>query len=163
MYNQGVFLNDAVIQEKAHRLQCSLNLSAEPAARTTCTFSNGWLHAFKKRYNLKQYSCHGEAGDADVEGANAALPGLRQLTSQYCISNIFNADEFGLFYTAAPRKSIAPGQLRGKKKSKQRVTFLVCANVDGTEQVPPLMIGKAHRMVVLWEDGSGGFGHRLRQ
>ena len=30
-------------------------------------------------------------------------------------------------------------------KSKQRVTFLVCANVDSTEFVPPIMIGKARR------------------
>ena len=61
------------------------------------------------------------------------------------MNDIFNADEFRLYYFAAPTTTIGPGPLFGQKKSKQRITFLVYANVDDTEFMPPLMIGKACR------------------
>ena len=61
------------------------------------------------------------------------------------MNDVFNADEFGLFYTAAPTKTIGPVALPGKKKAKHRVTFLVCTNIHGTERVQPLMIGKVTR------------------
>ena len=146
MWQCGVFLSDVVIQEKARRLQCSLNQSALRAEyHTSCTFSNGWLYAFKQRHNLKCHKSHGELGDADHEGAAIALPELRLLAQQFHLRDIFNADEFGLYYSASPTQTIGPGPIPGNNKSKKRVTFLVCSNVDGTEYIPPLMIGKAKR------------------
>lgn len=55
MWEKSLFLNDAVIQEKAHRLQTSYNLQVEESPRKHCTFSNGWLDSFKKRYGFKQH------------------------------------------------------------------------------------------------------------
>ena len=49
------------------------------------------------------------------------------------------------YYTTAPTKAIGPAPLPGKKKEKQRLIFLVCTTVDGTEKVIVLMIGKAKR------------------
>ena len=65
MWDHGVFLTDDVIKEKAGRTQETLNLFVPPSLRTTITFSNGWLHAFKKRHSFKCYKSHGESGDAD--------------------------------------------------------------------------------------------------
>ena len=115
MWRTGVFLTGNVIQEKGRRLQRSLNLTLPEDERTELKFSNGWLHAFNNRHKFKSYNSHGEMGDADQRGADAALPELRQLASQYALNDIFNADEFGLFYAAAPTKTIGPAPLPGKK------------------------------------------------
>lgn len=88
---------------------------------------------------------HGESGDADIKGAREALPELRRLASEYRPSDVFNVDECGLYYTAAPTKTVGPAPLPGRKKSKERVTFLMCTNSDGSERFPPLMIGKARQ------------------
>jgi len=145
MWERGIYLNESLIVEKGKRLQCSLNLSLPLPECTNILFSNGWIHSFKKRHNFSCHKSHGEEADADRAGAMTALPYLRHLTSQYHLNDIFNADEFGLYYTAAPTSTIGPGPLLGRKKSKERITFLVCANVDGSEYVPPLMIGRARR------------------
>ena len=145
MWHRGVFLTDEVIQEKGRRLQSSLNLFNSPEEQTHIRFSNGQIDAFKKRHQFKCYKSHGEGGDADHPGAEAALPQLRQLAGQFQLADIFYADEFGLFYTQAPRRTIGPAPLLGRKNSKARLTFLVCTNVDGTDKLPPLMIGRARR------------------
>ena len=54
---------------------------------------------------FKCYKSHSEVGDAYHIGAEAALPGLREVASLYKLNDIFNADEFGLFYTAPPTKT----------------------------------------------------------
>ena len=69
-------------------------------------FSNGWLYLFKQRHNLKCFKSYEEQEDADDEGARAAMPRFWQLAAQYSLADIFNADEFGLCYSAAPKSTI---------------------------------------------------------
>ncbi len=145
MWNLGVFLNENLIQEKARKIQCALNESLQPQEQSNMQFSNGWLYLLKQRQNFKCYKSHGDQGDADDAGACAALPRLRQLAAQYSLADIFNADEFGLCYSAAPKSTIGPGRLPGRKVNKDRATFLVCTNVDGSESLPPLLVGRARR------------------
>ena len=139
-----MFFSDAALQEKAHRLQCSLNQSARISEdRPSCMFSNSWLYTFKQRYTLQCHSSHGELGDADHEMTAGDLSELRYLVQQYHLRNIFNADEFALYYSASRTQTIGPAPVPANKKWKKRVTFLICFNLDGTEYVPPLMIRKA--------------------
>ena len=99
------------------------------------------IYAFKQRNNLKCYKSHGEAGGADVAAVDRELLSIRSRLSHYCINNIFNADEFALFYNLTPTSTIGPARLLNRKKEKQRVTFLACCNGDGTEKQPPLVVG----------------------
>ena len=137
MWECGVFLTDIMIQEKARRLQYAFNLLVPRTKQTNLAFSNGWLHLFKKRNGFKCYKSHGEQADADHDGARAALPRLRQLTAQYALKDIYNADEFGLFYSAAPKSTIGKQPLPGRKMNKDRASFLLCTNVDGTDNYTP--------------------------
>ena len=59
--------------------------------------------------------------------------------------NIFNIDEFGLFFNLMPDKTyVLKGEsCHGGIRSKQRLTVLVGANLDGTEKLPLLVIGKS--------------------
>ena len=36
-------------------------------------------------------------------------------------------------------------RLKGKKQNKDRVTFLLCCNSDGSERLPPLVVGCSAR------------------
>ncbi|XP_037568125.1 tigger transposable element-derived protein 6-like [Dermacentor silvarum] len=59
--------------------------------------------------------------------------------------DLFNADETALFYQMLPQKTLAlkGDRCQGGKQSKVRVTVLLCANMDGSEKVPALVIGKS--------------------
>lgn len=56
-------------------------------------------------------------------------------------------DECGLFYNMLPDKTYAyKGEnCNGGKVSKERLTILVGANMDGTEKLPILVIGKSKK------------------
>ena len=99
--------------------------------------------AVQEKNNLRCFKSHGESGDADHGAANTALPYLRRLSATYSLSNIYNSDEFGLWTSKPPRTTIGPHALTGRKNVKERLTFLACTNADGTDRLPPLVIGRA--------------------
>jgi hypothetical protein len=61
-------------------------------------WSNGWLEGFKKRYRIKEYVQHGEAGSAATDDLDniAQMEAVRQLCKEYELCNILNMDETGL-------------------------------------------------------------------
>ena len=145
MWENHTFISDAAIQEKAKRIQNTVNRSLPLCDRTNLKFSSGWLYRFKKRNSFKCYKSHGESGDADEVAAASHLPFLRSIVAEYALNDIFNADEFGLWHSRAPTSTIGPTRLNGMKLNKDRTTFLICANADGTERLPPLVVGRAQR------------------
>ena len=117
-------------------MQCTLNENLTVEERSNIHFTNGWLYDFKKRNHFKCFKSHGESGDADHAAATAELPQLRRIVAQHSANDVYNADEFGLYYSCAPNATIGPAPLCGRKKSKERVTFLVCTNILGTDRLP---------------------------
>lgn len=59
--------------------------------------------------------------------------------------DIFNVDETGLFFKCTPDKTFAfkGEKCSAGKHSKERITVLVGANMDGSEKLPLLVIGKS--------------------
>ncbi|GFV58354.1 tigger transposable element-derived protein 6 [Trichonephila clavipes] len=70
---------------------------------------------------------------------------LLDLTKEYEPRNIFNTDETGLFFKCLPEKTfiIKKEKCHGGKHSKVRLTILLTANMDGSEKITPLVIGKS--------------------
>ena len=66
------------------------------------------------------------------------------MLSKYELNQIYNADEFGLFYRAQPEKSLHLKDERcvGGKHSKLRLTGLVAANAVGGK-LSMFVIGKS--------------------
>jgi hypothetical protein len=64
---------------------------------------------------------------------------------KYDLSQIYNADETGLFFRCLPAKTLAlKGEAcSGEKKSKERLSVLLGANADGSDKLPVLVIGKS--------------------
>ncbi|UYV73092.1 TIGD4 [Cordylochernes scorpioides] len=110
--------------------------------------SNGRLEKFKARRNIAFKQLHGEAGSVDANSVATWKGGIiPSLLAKYSPQDIFNADETGLFYKLLPNQTITirGEKCEGGKKSKERITVLVCCNMDGSEKLPLLYIGKYRR------------------
>jgi uncharacterized protein YerC len=101
--------------------------------------SDGWFRNWRRRYEIgASIRLYGEAGDVDVGAIEPAMRDLRVQLANYHLKNIFNMDETGLFYRAMPARTYlayneSRKTVRGTKslKAKDRVTLVLCVNVDG--------------------------------
>ncbi|XP_051158119.1 jerky protein homolog-like [Leptopilina boulardi] len=141
----GEPVSGPLICEKALVLNEQLNGSENFKA------SNGWLHAFKKRYGIRQLSMKGEKLSADVDAAISFAFYFQNLVEEEgCdLSLIFNADESGVYWKRLPEVTLAGANedydCPGWKLKKDRVTVLFCSNADGSFTLPLLVIGKSER------------------
>jgi hypothetical protein len=92
---------------------------------------------------------HGEGAEVNKSdlGLLVALDDLHTIIAQYDPENIYNMDETGLFFHLLPRYNLLmPNEdistIRGKKKSKDRVSLIMCTNTMGTHKIPYALIGK---------------------
>ena len=73
--------------------------------RWTLRMANGWFDRWKSHHGVAFKAIAGEAQSCTLEmTASWKEPTLPTLLSNYALSDIFNADEFGLFYKALPDK-----------------------------------------------------------
>jgi hypothetical protein len=94
------------------------------------------------RRGLQKISLHGEGIEVNKSnpGLLAALNDLYAIIAQYDPKNVYNMDKTGLFFRLLLRYSLLmPDEdistTRGKKKSKDHVSLIVCANVVGTHKI----------------------------
>nr|XP_015913217.2 tigger transposable element-derived protein 4-like [Parasteatoda tepidariorum] len=139
--SQNVPISSVILKEKAMEIAKELNIEDFHC-------SNGWLERFKDRNCLSFKTICGEAaavdGDAIENWRNSVL---KDILSRFDASNVFNLDETGLFYRLLPDKTLS---FKGEKcttgkASKQRLTLLLGANMNGNEKLKPLVIGKSKR------------------
>ena len=53
-------------------------------------FSHGWVQNFKKKYNIKGYTCHREDASADIyEEVLKKVEDIKTLVSQYKSCDVF--------------------------------------------------------------------------
>lgn len=108
--------------------------------------SNGWLVRFRDRHGITFKLIQGEEKSAPVNDANLWRANeMEKITEKYAPEDIYNADETGMFYQLLPEKTLSfkGEKCSGGKKSKQRVTALLCVNLPGTHKLRPLIIGKS--------------------
>jgi hypothetical protein len=105
-----------------------------------------WLSHFKTRRSLQKMLFHGEGAKVDKNDPKllSALEELYSIIVQCDPENVYNMDETGLFFHLLPKYSIMmPNEdIRGKKKAKDRVSLIVCANASRTHKIPCVMIRK---------------------
>lgn len=141
-----LIITDNIIQTKAIKIYDKLKKN-DIILPNNFKFSNGWLSNFKNRYNLTQRLINGEGGSINEESLKKNILELNTLLRKYKRKNIYNADEAGLFYRLLPNKTIAHKNenVKGIKKSKNRITILFACNATGTVKFKPLIIGKSKK------------------
>ena len=138
MRSQNVLLSASMIQEKAVIFSKELNTENFQA-------SDGWLRRWKERNNISFKTVSGESKSVTPEMVNAwSETSLPTLLSNYDLKDIYNADEFGLFYQCLPNKTyqLKSEKFYGEKLSKIRITGMAAANAMG-DKLPMFIIGKA--------------------
>ncbi|GBM97211.1 Tigger transposable element-derived protein 4 [Araneus ventricosus] len=108
--------------------------------------SQYWAQNIPLRRNILRENAEDfgkQLGLMDLKASSGWFENLKK--KDYNPQNIFNADETGLLSKYVPDKTIAiKGEAcHGGKKSKERV--LLCANMNGSEKLKPLMIGKSKK------------------
>ena len=108
--------------------------------------SRGWLDGFKSRKGLSVRRIQGEAKSVNPSTVDAwKTTLLAKLLEEYSADCIYNADETGLFWKKQPNTSLVyKGEDgRGGKRSKERVTLLLAANMTGTDKLKPLVVNRS--------------------
>lgn len=129
------FLTDALLKQKASKF-------AQETGVHDFKASNGWLEKFKSRYSISLKALCGEKGRKTKEDYDDFYNDIKTVMSNFSDNNIFNADETALFYKFMPTRTQTRKHRSGSKNYKDRVTILLCCNKDGSEKLPPYIIGK---------------------
>ena len=109
--------------------------------------SDGWQDRWKKRFNVSFKTVSAESNAyTDEMVAPWEQTTLPTILSKYDLNQIYNADEFGLFYRNQLYKSLhlKNENCVGGKHSKLRLTGLTVANAVG-EKLPLFVIGKSKK------------------
>lgn len=119
---------------------------AEAAGVSDFKASSGWLHKFKQRHNINCAVFSGESMSVNPETVDDFKSRLPDIISDFEPKNIFNVDESGLLYKALPNRTlrVRSTQCKGGKRSKERLTVLLCVNMIG-EFEKPMIIGKSEK------------------
>ena len=107
--------------------------------------SSGWLDRFKQRHGISGKCITGESSAVTTEQTSDWIKSsLPKILQSFKPRDIFNMDETGLFFRMTPDRTLTftGDSCHGGKKSKERMTVAVCANMDGTEKLELLVIGK---------------------
>ena len=108
--------------------------------------STGWLERFKEQNGITFKKVCGEAKSVDMTSMDMTEWGQRlsRLLEQYSPDDIYNADETGMFYRLLPDKTLEYKKVdcHGGKKSKERLTAMVCANMSGNDNNGPSLVGR---------------------
>ena len=145
--------------------------------------SDGWLTRFKARNGLKDIKRHGEAGSSGAETVENERKRVQGLVKKYGyeLRDVFNMDETGLFYgyapdfmpvfaslltplthRMAPDRGLSDRKQSGVKGKKVRLTYAFTSNADGSEKLPPFVIGKSARPRAFNKKTGEQLGFRYR-
>ncbi|NWV35137.1 TIGD4 protein, partial [Grantiella picta] len=127
-------------------LRLKANDFAQKLGHSDFKCSNGWLDRFKARYGLVLRAQPAEAAstatvDAPTLWYQNVLP---YYLNDYQAKNVFYIQETGLLYQMLPHNTFSfKGETRSVgEQSQERITVAVGINMDGSEKLPLLVIGK---------------------
>ncbi|XP_037521072.1 tigger transposable element-derived protein 4 [Rhipicephalus sanguineus] len=139
MRSQDIPLSGPVILAKAADFALQLDYDDFAA-------SDGWLHRFRERYDLVFRAVSGEMNAVNMETCEGWRSEVLQgYMEKYSPQDIFNANETALFFKLLLAKTITykGDKCTGGKKSKERITVMLVANMTGTEKLLLFVIGKS--------------------
>ena len=134
----GAPVTGPLLKEKANQLAAQLG-------QTDFKCSDGWFDRFKARHDVTFRIVSGESNDAPQAAIDDWQKKLPAILAGFDPCDVFNADETALFFQLLPSKTYTykGDPCHGGKNSKQRLTLMIGTNMDGSEKLPILAIGKS--------------------
>jgi len=83
-----VVLTDLLIKKKAKIFAEAFNIQEKDL-----TFSNGWLHKFKRHNNISRYCIYEESESMSLASLSEERTKLQLILGQYTLDRIYNIDE----------------------------------------------------------------------
>ncbi|KII70659.1 Tigger transposable element-derived protein 6 [Thelohanellus kitauei] len=114
-------------------------------SKTSIQLMDSWNDG-RRGNNIKSKKLHGEKQDAYYLGAESRISDALLAIIKDCeAKDIFSADETGLYWRAIPERTLAfkNSETAGGKMAKERTTLLLACNMDGSEKLKPLTVGKS--------------------
>ncbi|XP_002166090.2 tigger transposable element-derived protein 4-like [Hydra vulgaris] len=136
--SRNVTISATILKTKARELDEKININGFQA-------SDGWLDPWKNRYNVSFKTVCGEGNSCTSEMTTQRKETtIPTILSRYKLDEIYNADEFGLFFCMQPNKSLnlQSETCIGEKHSKIRFTGMVAACAAG-DKIPMFVLGKS--------------------
>ncbi|NWZ96939.1 TIGD4 protein, partial [Nesospiza acunhae] len=149
-------------------LRLKANDFAQKLGHSDFKCSNGWLDRFKSRYGLVFRAQPVEAAATPAVGAQTlwyqnVLPCY---LNDYQQKNVFYIQETGLLYQMLPHNTFT---FKGEtfsvgKESEESITVVVGTNMDGSEKLPLLIIGKSKTCITsgIFEQWMHKLDHRFQ-
>jgi hypothetical protein len=138
IWDKQIPLSEELLKEKA------MQISHEFGNTSKFVASNGWLEGFRKRNDILFKNIQGESASVPQNIVSDWITKLELIIADYEINDIYNGDEFGVFWKCMPNKTmLLKGQsCKGGKRSKERVSIYACTNMSGTDKLRLVVIGK---------------------
>lgn len=118
--------------------------------------SRYWLYIFVRRTVIRSSKLHIESGAVDPEYVLDSMLDFFNLLEKYEPEHIYTEDESGLVYQILPGVSYLAQEedmkvARGVKNmtAKNRITFTMYTNADGSHVVNRMFINKAKRPIAF--------------
>ncbi|GFU19302.1 tigger transposable element-derived protein 6 [Trichonephila clavipes] len=134
---QNIPMGGSLLKEKAKAFAKELGIDF--------LASEGWLTNFKKRNEIVFKKMCGESSSVDFNVCSKWQNSLSDLIKKYEPRNIFNTDETGLCFKCLPEKTFTfkKEKFHGRKHRKEKLTIFLAVNMDDSETIIPLVIGKS--------------------
>ncbi|GFV68422.1 tigger transposable element-derived protein 6 [Trichonephila clavipes] len=134
---QNIPMGGSLLKEKAKLFAKELGIELSA--------SDGWLTNFKKKNGIVFKKTCGESSSVDINVCSKWQNSLSDLIKEYEPRNIFNIMKPDSFSSVFHKKTFAfkKEKCHGGKHSKERLTILLAVNMDGSEKITPLVIGKS--------------------
>ncbi|GFW87390.1 tigger transposable element-derived protein 4 [Trichonephila clavipes] len=134
---QNILMGGSLMKEKAKAFSKVLGIEF--------LASEGWLTNFKKRNGIVFKKMYRESSSVDINVCSKWQNSLSDLIKEYESRKIFNTDETRLFFKFLPEKAFTfkKEKCHRRKHIKERLTLLLAVNMDGSEKITPLVIGKS--------------------
>lgn len=142
--NNNQIIND-ILLEKGKWFHTKLH-----GVSTNFNQTSGWLNRFKDRHGINYLKMCGERLSSDVKAVEPFKEKLKNIISDMKLNElqIYNADESALYWKKLPHRTLTGPSEKcspGRKIPKDRITFMPCSNVNGSNKLTILVLGKAKK------------------
>ncbi|KAK0180620.1 hypothetical protein PV327_002983 [Microctonus hyperodae] len=142
--NAGVPINGPQICMQAQAVYIALG-----GTENEFKASNGWLHKFKRRHNIRSMTVAEEKRSSNVDTTGNFVTWFENYVQEenLCEYQIFNCDKTSLNFKNMPRKtSISKQETRSTsdfKEMNERITIMASNNASGELKIPLVVIGRS--------------------